>query len=254
MNSTKSDIPSVTTTISYRTVFQKEPSFNIADFLKHAPRSALKLWHATTNEYLTFIEVFTNTQGQTVIWLERKLDDKTSVPFYFDEYGRRSFRNGQHDDEVSIFPDQSNLFWQTAESPNLAAEIIFPRCTGTVIIDGDKDAVLVGEDEYYYFSLAGACRFHKLDYNGARFATREESEEFYDKLTSGGYKFIDGHVIVAPDNTPETKKSFKHKGFTYIEDLQQWVNEQQKIEVVSVIQDARSFSPSNFVVFYYELL
>lgn len=256
MNSTKSDCPAVTTTISYGNIKKEKELFNIADFLDHAP-AGINLWYTVCNEYLKFITIYKGTNEKRLITMKR---ESTGVIFDFDEYGRRYFETKQSDDFVSLFPDRSNLFWQTDKSPNLAAEIIFPRCTGSVIIGGDGDALLVGSEEYYYFRLAGryyeyvdTCRFHKLDYNGVRFATGEESKEFYDKLTNSGYKFVDGYVIAHPELTSKNDKELKQRGFEYSENICEWVNSNQNnIEVVSIVPDNRGFTNSNFILFYYE--
>lgn len=256
MDSTKSDCPTVTTTISYGVVKDdKNKLFNVAKFLDRAP-SGLILWNERTQTSVTFRSVERRENGSEPVIVTYDADEDLVC---FDEYGREltSFYGVIHNTDVDLFPDSSNLFWSTEKSPNLAAEIIFPRCTGSVIIDGDGDALLVGSEEYYYWSCAhngepyiNTCRFHKMNYNGARFAEFHEANTFIEKLQDNGYDYAKGYVVAQPKQ--KNDKELKQRGFEYAENICKWVNSQDNIEVVSIVSDNREFTNSNFILFYYE--
>ena len=261
MDSTKSDCPTVTTTISYGTVKtpDKKKLFNIAKFLDRAP-SGLILWNERTQTSVTFRNVERKENGSVPVIVTHDADYDLVC---FDEYGREltNFYGVIYNTDVDLFPDSSNLFWSTEKSPNLAAEIIFPRCTGSIIIDGEGDALLVGKEEYYYWSCdnngkpypyIGICRFHKLNYNGARFAEFDEAHAFVEKLQDNGYDYVKGYVVAHPKSKPEKTKELKLKEFCYASDICKWTNSQENIEVVSIVPDNREFTNSNLILFYYE--
>ena len=259
MDSTKSDCPTVTTTISYGTVKEQDKKrlFNVAKFLDRAP-GGLILWNERTQTSVTFQNVERRENGTESVIVTYDADEDLVC---FDEYGREltSFYGVIYNTDVDLFPDSSNLFWSTEKSPNLAAEIIFPRCTGSIIIDGECDALLVGKEEYYYWGLGcngepyiETCRFHKLNYNGARFAEFDEAHAFTEKLQNNGYDYVKGYVIAHPEPKPKNDKELKQRGFEYGDDICKWVNSQDNIEVVSIVPDNRGFTNSNFILFYYE--
>lgn len=47
-------------------------------------------------------------------------------------------------------------------------------------------------------------------------------------------------------------KEMKNKWFSYAEDICEWANSMQNIEIISIIPDNRKITNSSFVVFYYE--
>ena len=212
MDSTKSEIPAITTTINFGSL--DENLFNIAQFLNRAP-SGIKLWNKRTKEYVTFICIEQKDNSSIPVIVTQ---DKDKQCVCFDRYGRQlsCFYGVIYDEDVDLFPDRSNLFWKHEKAPNIAAEVILPKCTGSVIVDGDGDSLLVGEDEFYYFSqkrdgtpYIAMCRFHKLNYNGARFATFEEAQDFVDKMTENGYDFKDGRVIEKKEEPANYEEKYK---------------------------------------------
>lgn len=209
MDSTKSEIPAITTTINFDS--SEKNLFNIAQFLNRAP-SGIKLWNKRTKEYVTFICIEQKDSGSIPVIVTQ---DKDKQCVCFDRYGRQlsCFYGVIYDEDVDLFPDRSNLFWEDEKAPNIAAEVILPKCIGSVIIDGDGDSLLVGEEEFYFFNkkrdgapYIAMCRFNHLNYDGARFATDEEAQDFVDKMDENGYYFKDGRVIVKDGHVIEKKE------------------------------------------------
>lgn len=257
MDSTKSDCPTVTTTISYGTVKDDKKKFNVAKFLDRAP-SGLILWNERTQTSVTFRDIERRENGTEPVIVTYDAYDGLVC---FDEYGREltNFYGVIYNTDVDLFPDRSNPFWSTEKSPNLATEIIFPRCTGSIIIDGEGDALLVGKEVYYYWRCDNndkpyieTCRFHKLNYDGARFAEFDEAHAFVEKLQDNGYDYMKGYVVPHPEPKPKKTKTLKLEKFCYASDICEWVNSHNNIEVVSVVPDNRGFTNSNFILFYYK--
>lgn len=212
MDSTKSEIQAITTTINFDS--SEKELFNIAQFLNHAP-SGIKLWNKRTKEYVTFICIEQKDNGSIPVIVTQ---DKDKQCVCFDRYGRQlsCFYGIIYDEDVDLFPDRSNLFWEHEKAPNIAAEIILPKCTGSVIVDGDGDSLLVGEEEFYFFNkkrdgapYIAMCRFNHLNYDGARFATFEEAQDFVDKMNENGYDFKDGRVIEKKEEPVNYEKKYK---------------------------------------------
>lgn len=161
--------------------------FNVAQFLRHAPKG-LQLYCSVFNRYLSLNEVYTTDDGVTRI----SVDMNDGARVFFNEFGELYDPVRCRDVEgLVLFPCDRPLGWK------YAAEVLFPQCERSVIIDGDGDALIVGSECYYYFiTLSGqshevidTCRFHKLNYADARFADEQETAEFMQKLSASDYVF-----------------------------------------------------------------
>ena len=189
---------------------------NIADIIRNFDVNTndnLDLWSTEHKDYVTVIEI----------------TDKFIVCCYNDNIFNCNHYGGYLSNECILFPNETNLNWE------FGREILYPRFTGAVIIDGDGDPIYVGKDCYYYFNYfiedtaeLYTCRFNKLNYSNARFATEDERREFFIQLEKNNYVLKecgvpDKHNVSINYNNPFNKTYF-HKTFTDIDELIEFMN------------------------------
>lgn len=198
---------------------------NIADIIRNFDVNTndnLELWSTEHKDYVTVIAV----------------TDKFIVCCYNDNIFNCNQYGEHSSSECILFPNVTNLNWE------FGREILYPRFTGAVIIDGDGDPIYVGKDCYYYFNYfiedsaeIQICRFNKLNYNNARFATKDEREEFFSQLAENNYvlqecgvpvynKINDKNNVSINYDNPFNKTYF-HKTFTDIDELVKFMNDNE---------------------------
>ena len=176
-----------------------EKKTNIAELLKNAPSGFFDLY-LTTEGYCLFDCVFDDVGKRNYI---RLYNQKTNKSIELDPYGRVI-----PDGECILFPLKSEKTWDNWQS------IIMPSCYGSVIIDKFGESFLVTKDYLYpvnpkeQFSI---IRWHKFDYEHARFSTIEESRKFVDEFYDNGYyvSFIEKDKVVVKNLEDDEKTAIE---------------------------------------------
>lgn len=195
---------------------------NIADIIRNFDINTndnLVLWSTKHKDYVTVIEI----------------TDKFIVCGYNDNIFNCTHYGEYSSSKCILFPNETNLSWE------FGREILYPRFTGAVIIDGDGDLIYVGKECYYYFNYFTEdsaemciCRFNKLNYNNARFATEDERREFFIQLEENNYVLqVCGvpvynswdDITINYDNP--FNKTYFHKTFTNIDELVKFMNDNE---------------------------
>lgn len=161
-----------------------EKKTNIAELLKNAPSGFFDLY-LTTEGYCLFDCVFDGVGKRNYI---RLYNQKANKSIELDPYGRVI-----PDGECILFPLKSEKTWDNWQS------IIMPSCYGSVIIDKFGFSYLVTKDLLYPVNPTipfSIIRWHKFDYEGARFANPEESKAFFDEFHGNGFYFTEKTKLV----------------------------------------------------------
>jgi len=177
-----------------------EKKTNIAELLKNAPSDKIELYLATEG-VCTFDCVFDDIGRRNYI---RVYTNRAYKKVELDPYGR-VFPDG----ECILFPLKSKKTWDNWQS------IIMPSCYGSVIIDKFGESFLVTKDYLYpvnpkeQFSI---IRWHKFDYERARFATLSETQSFFEEFYSNGYEMSEDFKVICID---EDMRKANEIGKTY---------------------------------------
>lgn len=208
-------------------------NFNVANFLQGAP-IGLILYSKFLGKSVEFNKVilheFSVHEGPQRIIECLKYDDTGSLTdekVYFDAYGRikTNFYGNIINTDVDLMPDEHNE-WNDAGIYALITESYM--CIGKVLMDNfDPDDNLetpwfIGDTAMWNFDTNGweFVRFHKFDFSNVRFATNEETEEFFDILHKCGSDFKDGNPIKNGKNAePECRNATKEQFFNALSDL-----------------------------------
>lgn len=205
-------------------------NFNVANFLQGAP-TGLILFSKFWNQSLEFNKVIVTEFPRIIECV--KYDDAgnlTDEKVYFDAYGRikKSFYGNIIDTNVDLMPDDVNE-WNDAGICALISES--PMCIGKVLMD-KIDPVddlefpwIIGVTAMWDFddvldNTWESIRFHKFDFSNVRFATEEETKEFFDAMHKFGLDFKDGTPIKNGENAePESRNTDKELFFNALSDL-----------------------------------
>lgn len=208
-------------------------NFNVANFLQGAP-IGLILYSKFLGKSIEFNKVilheFSVHEGPQRVVECLEYDDTGSLTdkkVYFDAYGRikTSFYGNIIDTNVDLMPDESNE-WNDAGIYALITESY--ACVGKILMDNfDPDDNLetpwfIGDTAMWNFDTNGweSIRFHKFDFSNVRFATEEETKEFFDILHKCGSDFKDGTPIKNGENAePECRYADKEQFFNALSDL-----------------------------------
>lgn len=145
---------------------------NIAEILKYAP-SGFDLW-SVVDGWCTFERIFDDIGIRDNI----RMTTKNGYTVTFSPFGKKKM-----DGECLIYPTAEKTWenWQ---------EVIMPKCIGSVIFDEYNNPYLVAGELIYPQNpkeLFSIIRFHKFDYENARFATPEETKDFFKHFYENGY-------------------------------------------------------------------
>lgn len=169
-----------------------EKKVNIAELLRHAPSDKIELY-LTTDGWCTFDCVFDDVGKRDYIRVYTK---KTNKKVELNPFGQLS-----PDGECVLFPMACDTWenWQ---------KLLMPECVGSVIVDKFNEPFLV--TQYYLYPSNpnepfSVIRFHKFDYEKARFATIEENEKFKKELYDNGFYFTEKTNLVVKINDTEKK-------------------------------------------------
>lgn len=115
--------------------------------------------------------------------------------FKVDEYGKLFAIRSQFSEdsytlmpqkgECILFPSSSNKDWNS-----LWQSVVMSQCLGCVIIDKNGFSYLVGNECLYPTDPNvgdEVIRMHKFDFEGSRFATEKETENFHRELSRSGW-------------------------------------------------------------------
>lgn len=211
-------------------------NFNVANFLQGAP-IGLILYSKFLGNNVKFNKVivheFSEHEGPQRIIECLKYDDNCSLTdekVYFDAYGRikKSFYGNIIDTNVDLMPNDVNE-WNDAGICTLISES--PMCIGKVLMD-KIDPVddlefpwIIGVTAMWDFddvldNTWESIRFHKFGFGNVRFATEEETKEFFDAMHKFGLDFKDGTPIKNGENAePESRNTDKELFFNALSDL-----------------------------------
>lgn len=210
--------------------------FNLANFLENAP-IGLVLYSKFLGEQVEFNKVilheFSEYEGPQHIIECLEYDNTgslTNEKVFFDAYGRikTSFYGNIIGTDVDLMPDEHNE-WNDAGICALISEN--SMCVDKVLMDRfDPDDDLespwfIGNTAMWSFDNAfdndwSSVRFHKFDFSNVRFATEEETQEFFDILHKFGCDFKDGSPIKNGENAePECRNAAKEQFFNALSDL-----------------------------------
>ena len=189
--------------------------FNLANFLKDAP-TGLPLWSKRLGHEVAFKKV---TKYNRIVCLDQH-NEGYSNEVYFDEFGGMIGAT----DEVDLMPDDYNG-WDNYGICALISEN--SMCVGKVLMDKfdpDDDTEypwIVGDIAMWTFDNDwDYARFHKFDFSNVRFATEEETKEFFDKMHKCGLDFKDGNPIKNGENAePECRNATKEQFFNALTDI-----------------------------------
>lgn len=207
-------------------------NFNIAIFLENAP-TGLILFSRFCSQSLEFNKVilheFSEHEGPQHIIECLKYDDTGSLTdekVYFDAYGRikKNICVDIIGDDVDLMPDDMHE-WDDAGICALISES--SMCIDKILMDKiDPDVNLespwfIGNTAMWSFDDGWeSVRFHKFDFSNVRFATEEETQEFFDILHEYGSDFKDGNPIKNGENAePECRNADKEQFFNALSDL-----------------------------------
>lgn len=212
-------------------------NFNVAKFLQGAP-TGLILYSKFLGNNVEFNKVilheFSVYEGpQRIIECLFKYDDTgniTDEKVYFDAYGRikTSFYGNIIDTNVDLMPDDMHG-WDNYGICALIDEN--SMCIDKVLMDKfdpDDDSEfpwIVGNTAMWNFDDMldndwDYARFHKFDFSNVRFATEEETKEFFDTMHKYGLDFKDGVPIKNDkDAEPECRNATKEQFFNALSDL-----------------------------------
>lgn len=165
---------------------------NIAELLKYAPSDCMELY-LTTEGWCSFECVFNDVGKRDYI---RLLSKKTSKKIELNSYGKMS-----SDGECLLYPGPDKTWenWQ---------QRLMPQCIGTVIVDKYNEPFIV--TEYYLYPTDpnqpfSIIRFHKFDYECAKFATPEETKKFNKELYDNGFCYSVSEKLVIKIDEDEKK-------------------------------------------------
>lgn len=207
-------------------------NFNVANFLQGAP-IGLVLYSKFLGDNVEFNKVilheFSEHEGPQRVIECLKYDDNGSLTdekVYFDAYGRIkiNFYGNIIGTDVDLMPDDYNK-WDNYGICALISES--SMCVDKVIMDNfppDSDTEfpwIVGDTAMWTFDDEWeSVRFHKFDFSNVRFATEEETKEFFDKMHKCGLDFKDGTPIKdGKDAEPECRNVDKELFFNALSDL-----------------------------------
>lgn len=205
-------------------------NFNVANFLQGAP-TGLILFSKFWNQSLEFNKVIVTEFPRIIECV--KYDDAgnlTDEKVYFDAYGRikTNFYGNIIDTNVDLMPDDMHE-WDDYGICALITES--PMCIDKVLMDKfdpDDDSEfpwIVGNTAMWNFddmldNVWDYARFHKFDFSNVRFATEEETKEFFDTMHKYGLDFKDGVPIKNDkDAEPECRNATKEQFFNALSDL-----------------------------------
>ena len=212
-------------------------NFNVANFLENAPTGLLlfsKFWGQSLEFNKVILHEFSVHEGPQRIIECVKYDDVgnlTDEKVYFDAYGRikQCFFGNVIDTNVDLMPDEIINEWDDNGICALISES--PMCIGRVLMDRfEPDGVtefpwIIGNTAMWNFdgvldNTWESIRFHKFDFSNVRFATEEETKEFFDTMHKFGLDFKDGTPIKNDENAePECRNTDKEHFFNALSDL-----------------------------------
>lgn len=212
-------------------------NFNVANFLQGAP-IGLILYSKFLGNNVEFNKIilneFSEHEGPQRIIECLKYDDTGSLTdekVYFDAYGRikTNFYGNIINVDVDLMPDGVSI-WDNTGVGALITES--SMCIGKVLMDkfspdGDTEYPwIVGDtamwtfDKDWKYEEWESIRFHKFDFSNVRFATEEETQEFFDKIHKCGLDFKDGKPIKNDNNAePECRNATKNQFFSALSNL-----------------------------------
>lgn len=212
-------------------------NFNVANFLGENAPIGLILYSKFLGESIEFNKVilheFSEHEGPQRIIECLKYDDTGSLTdekVYFDAYGRikTSFYGNIINTDIDLMPDDYNK-WDNYGISALITESY--ACIGKVLMDNfdtdsdDEFSWIVGDTAMWSFDDKlnndwEFVRFHKFDFSNVRFATEEETKEFFDKMHKCGLDFKDGNPIKNSKNAePECRNATKKQFYSALSDL-----------------------------------
>lgn len=208
-------------------------NFNVANFLGENAPIGLILYSKFLGDNVEFNKIilheFSEHEGPQRIIECLKYDDTGSLTdekVYFDAYGRikTSFYGNIINTDVDLMPDDYNK-WDNYGICALISES--SMCVDKVLMDKfppDSDSEfpwIVGDTAMWTFDDEWeSVRFHKFDFSNVRFATEEETKEFFDRMHKCGLNFWNGTPIKdGKDAEPECRNADKELFFNALSDL-----------------------------------
>lgn len=199
---------------------------NIANILKGAPKGLL-LWNNYLNNNVEFVRIedviLKNNLSRSII-VCKEIDqtdnstDDTDDKVYFDEYGRilmGHYGEWYINDDVDLLPNRE-LQWDGNGIQFLFFNTEHPE--GTVIMDAFDEELspvswIIGTDYIWScdFEQWDAVRIHKFAFDCCRFATEDETKEFFDYMHSVNLDFKDGEPIRINQETGDVVTEYRYK-------------------------------------------
>lgn len=190
---------------------------NIANILKGAPKG-LSLWCRSLSRNVKLVEVVLHKDSQFscneyVIVTENTDGNKV----FFNQWGYRmsSFYGKSVTHDTDLFPNDV-LEWDSNGIEFLFFNTEHPE--GTVIMDAFDEELspvpwIIGTDYIWScdFEQWDAVRIHKFAFDCCRFATEDETKEFFDYMHSVNLDFKDGEPVRINQETGDVVTEYRYK-------------------------------------------